>query len=75
MDPMKTCPRCPGMAHRIRLSDKEISKNHHLMELLRELGRKNPVAMGVTGGIFVADRLGLVKVYLCQKCHHPFVSL
>ncbi len=78
MDEAKDCPRCGSWSTRFHLADKNLLKDaKFVLEAGAKIKARNPMAagimMGASGSLLLADRMGLIKVYLCHKCHHPFV--
>jgi hypothetical protein len=53
-----------------------VLKDAKLIADLSKLAKTNPlaggVAMGATAAMLLADRTGLIKIYVCRNCHHPF---
>lgn len=70
------CPRCGGYSVRLHLAHKSVLEDAKTIVKLAEFKKSNPVAagfaMGASGSMLLADRLGLLKIYLCPSCNHPF---
>jgi hypothetical protein len=53
-----------------------VTKDMATLQKLSKLAKSNPVVagavMGASGSIMLADRLGLIKIYVCRNCRHPF---
>jgi predicted amidohydrolase YtcJ len=74
----RACPRCGAVGWRLHLSDEKVTKDMATLKKLSQLAKNNPMVagavMGASGSIMLADRLGLIKIYVCRNCHHPFHS-